>query len=327
MSRPAPAGILPRLTTPRLALPGLFRALLLLAALAVSAALAAVPALALDVPSNRGQWVVDTAQLLPPKARNQLAAELRRYAETTGNQIVVLTIPSLQGEEIAAFANRVAREWGVGGRDRNNGVLILLARAEGRVRFEVGRGIEDRLPDLLSKRIQQELMVPEFRARRFGPGLFKGVEAIEQALTPAPGPGEDGNATLPGEPQPKGVQGSDGPPLGFTLILALLALFMFLGLLWKRHGQRYDPALRRQAGLPPVDGFFFWGFLFGLLGNIFGGRGGRGGGFGGGMDGGGFSGGGDGGFSGGGGDFGGGGADSDFGGSDGGGDSGGGSGD
>jgi uncharacterized protein len=275
----------------------LFSALLL----AVFAFVALIPgaAQALEVPPNQGQWVVDNARILPPADKNALGAELRRYAEATGNQIVVLTIDSLEGEEVAGYANKVARAWGVGQKDKNNGVLILVARKESKVRFEVGRGVEDKLPDVVCKRIQRDITVPYFRSGRFAQGLVETVAVMEQALAPAQTDG--GNATDREALTPKPRAESSLPP--FTLVLIAVALFLGLGFLWKRSGSRGGNGQGTGGG-----GSFLLGLLLGILSNIFRGRGG-GGGFGGGGFGG-----GDGGFGGGGGDFGGGGSDSGFGG-------------
>ncbi len=261
-------------------------------------------ALALDVPAHGGQWVVDTARLLPPAEKDRLGAELRRYAEASGNQIVILTLPSLQGEDIASFANKVARAWGVGAKSGNTGVLILVARAEARVRFEVGRGLEDRLTDVLSKRIQRDVTVPHFRAGRFAQGLYETVTAIETSLTlPGTEAALAGNQTLPAparKPAPSG---------GFswlTLGLLVLAVVLVFALFHRHGGGGGGGGFGGPGGGSGGDGrgsSFVMGLLLGLLSSRW--RGG-GGGFGGG----------DGGFSGGGGDFGGGGSDSGFGGGD-----------
>lgn len=285
---------------------------LLLAALA---AFAPSGALALAVPPHGGQWVVDTARLLPPAEKDALGAELRRYAETSGNQIVILTVPSLEGESIAAYANRVAREWGVGRKDANTGVLILVAKAEARVRFEVGRGLEDRLTDVLSKRIQREVTVPQFRAGRFGAGLTETVRAIQQALAPSAAAGGADTAPLEpvapapqAKPQPK----DDGFPW-LTLGLVVVATVLAIALLSRRRGPGHGVGYGQGYGGGYDDGggrgsSFLLGMLLGMFSSRWRGPGGPGGsgGFGGG----------DGGFSGGGGDFGGGGSDSGFGGGD-----------
>jgi len=283
---------------------------LLLAALAL-VALAPGAALALEVPPNQGQWVVDNAQLLAPEDKNALGAELRRYAEATGNQIVVLTIASLEGEDAAGYANKAARAWGVGQKDKNNGVLILVARKESRVRFEVGRGVEDKLPDVVCKRIQREITVPHFKTGRFAQGLGETVAAMERLLAPDAAAG-DANATAQADPLAVRPKAEGGQPFPFTLALIAVAVFLGLGVLWTRRGSRYGAGY--DGAGPGTGGSFSIGFLLGLLASIFRGRGG--GGFGGGGFGGGMGGGGDGGFSGGGGDFGGGGSDSGFGGGD-----------
>lgn len=275
-------------------------------------------AFALEVPAHGGQWVVDAARLLPPAEKEKLGAELRRYAEASGNQIVILTVPSLEGESIAAYANKAARAWGIGSKEGNTGVLIVVARAEARVRFEVGRGLEDRLTDVLSKRIQRDVTVPHFRAGRFGAGLSQSVAAIQAALAP---PGADeaqtGNHTLPAT-APKAAPG--GFPW-LTLVLLVLAVVLVFALFHRRArnvgpgGPGYGhggPGYGSGYGHGPDDGgrgsSFLLGMLLGLFSSRWGGPGG--GGFGGGGTG------GDGGFSGGGGDFGGGGSDSGFGGGD-----------
>lgn len=262
---------------------------LLLAALLVWGAALPLPSLALDVPPHGGQWVVDRARLLPAAQKNALAESLRAYANESGNQIVVLTIPGLEGEDIAAFANRVAREWGVGQKDKNNGVLILVSAVDRKVRFEVGRGIEDRLPDLLARRIQQQITIPNFKAGRFGPGLVQSVDAIKQALAP-PGEAAPAAPVPPGPPGPA-PESDVGLPL---LTLGLIILVVFLaGAYFRRSASRFG----RGGG---DNASFFIGLVLGILSSIFRGRGGGGGG------------GGDGGFSGGGGDFGGGGSSSDW---------------
>lgn len=265
-------------------------------------------AFALEVPAHGGQWVVDAARLLPQAEKDKLGAELRRYAEASGNQIVILTVPSLEGESIAAYANKAARAWGIGSKEGNTGVLIVVAKAEARVRFEVGRGLEDRLTDILSKRIQRDVTVPNFRAGRFGQGLSESVAAIQTALAP-PGAAEaqGGNQTAPA-PKPA--------PGGFpwlTLVLLVLAVVLVFALFHRRghdvgQGGPGGPGFGQGPDDGGRGGSFLLGMLLGLLSSRWGGPGG-GGGFGGGA-------GGDGGFSGGGGDFGGGGSDSGFGGGD-----------
>lgn len=269
------------------------RRLLLALGLLLLITSAALPAFALDVPPHGGQWVVDTARLLPAAEKNALAESLRVYAGRSGTQIVVLTVPGLEGEDIAGYANRVAREWGVGQKDANNGVLILVSVAERKVRFEVGRGIEDKLPDITAKRIQQQITVPNFKAGRYAQGIIQSVAAIRQALGDTPGGGQAA------APEPRPAPAPDGMTV-FTLVLLFVAVL--LGVAYVRRNSSRNST--RYGGGGGGDHSFLIGLLLGLLSSIFRGRGG-GGGFGGG--------GGDGGFSGGGGDFGGGGSSSGWG--------------
>ncbi len=286
--------------------------LLLLAAATLGApvlAPALAPALALDVPPHGGQWVLDLAGLLPAGDKDSLTTSLRGYAQQSGNQIVVLTIPGLEGEDLSGYANRVAREWGVGRKDTNNGVLILVAAAERQVRFEVGRGIEDRLPDILCKRIQQEITVPHFTAGRFGPGLAASVAAIQQALNAAPG------VAAAAFPQPA----DDGPPLWFVLPLGAMLLLLALEIFWRVYRSRHAaPAAASQGAASGALPVTFFGYLAGQLSRVFrdpvsrGRKGSGSGKDGGGGSGSGGSGGDGGGFSGGGGSSGGGGGGSSY---------------
>ncbi|MBU1040955.1 MAG: TPM domain-containing protein, partial [Proteobacteria bacterium] len=250
--------------------------------------LAATAVFALDVPPHGDQWVVDTARLLPPAEKEALGASLRDYAERSGNQIVVLTIPGLEGEDLAAYANRVAREWAVGQKDANNGVLLLVSVAERKVRFEVGRGIEDKLPDITAKRIQQQITVPNFKAGRYAQGIIQSVAAIRQVLGDVPGEGPASGQTAAPRPAP-----APDPLSVFTLVLLFVAVLLGVAY-YRRNSSRHGG----PGGAGGDRHSFFLGLLLGLLSSIFRGRGGGGGGFGGGGGGG-----GDGGFSGGGGDF------------------------
>ena len=285
----------------------LFAAFLLACAL-----LAFLPrvALGLAVPPNEGQWVVDNATLLAPAEKDALGAELRRFSQATGNQIVVLTIESLEGEDAAGYANKVARAWGVGQKDKNNGVLILVAKREARVRFEVGRGVEDKLTDVVGKRIQREVTVPLFRAGRYGQGLAESVAVMERLLAPDTGAATDAAGGQPPVPADGNKPNAVNYPLAFTIILLFFAILLGVMYARRRGGYSFGGDGSGGNGQP-----FLIGFILGILASIFRGGPRGGGGFGGGGFGGG-DGGGDGGFSGGGGDFGGGGSDSGFGGGD-----------
>lgn len=177
-----------------------------LALLLLSAAAAA-----LDVPFLSGR-VNDEARLLDAGASAALEAALKDYETRTGRQIAVLTIPSLAGEDLEGYSLKVARTWKLGRKGQDDGVLILVARDDRKVRIEVGYGLEGALPDVLAGRIIREVMVPRFRSGDFAAGIQEGTAAVIAAV--------DGRAPAPGR------------RLGRSLSLLTLAdgVFMLFGL-------------------------------------------------------------------------------------------------
>jgi uncharacterized protein len=150
------------------------RALLLVA---VAFAGAAQPAAALDVPPLTGR-IVDTTHLLPADLAASLSAELAAHEARTGNQVALLTLPSLEGEPLEEFSHRVATTWRLGQKGTDNGVLVLVVPEDRKVRIEVGYGLEGTLTDLKSSRIIREEMIPRFRNGDFSGGIAAGVRAV-----------------------------------------------------------------------------------------------------------------------------------------------------
>jgi len=126
--------------------------------------------------------VVDQAGVLSTQARERLAAMLQSHERTTGNQIVVLTVATLDGESVEDFAVRVFEDWKLGSREKDNGVLILLVPQDRRVRIEVGYGLEGTLTDAAASRIIRDLMTPRFREGNYDVGIEAGVTAAIQIL-------------------------------------------------------------------------------------------------------------------------------------------------
>lgn len=123
-------------------------------------------------------WVTDHARLLRPSEEAELERRLETLRLTHEHEVVVLTVPSLNGAAIDAFARTVAERWSVGGRDRGNGVLVVVAQSDQMVHIHVGPEIAARLDDVARGRIVRELMVPEFKEGHFRAGLELGAEAI-----------------------------------------------------------------------------------------------------------------------------------------------------
>jgi uncharacterized protein len=268
----------------------------------------AVDATALEVPRLSGH-VNDYADMLSTASKRQLEAVLTEFDQRESTQIVVLTIPSLEGDSLEAFSIRVAEAWKVGQRNLDNGAILLIARNDRKIRIEVGYGLEGRLTDLLAGRIIRHVIAPHFKSGQFDQGVTAGVAAMIDAVR-----GEY-TATEPPRQPHQGVPG-----------IALLALFFLINALGRAN--RWMGAAAGAVLFPTAGALFFGlaplillglvpvGLVAGLLISLIGGplaagrspSGHRGGYWGGGFGGGGFSSGGFGGFSGGGGGFGGGGS-------------------
>ncbi|MCS6987184.1 MAG: TPM domain-containing protein [Sphingomonadaceae bacterium] len=217
--------------------------------------------------------VVDAADLLPPQAEARLADRLARLeAETGGTQVVVVTVPSLEGYDIADYGVRLGRAWGIGRKGRDDGALLIVAPNERRVRIEVGYGLEERVPDALAFLIIDERIRPRFQAGDFVGGIEAGVEALAALLRLPPEEAQ----RLAAEAERKAEAPGAGAFLFFVLVVMVVAFLLRSG-----GGAGIGPTPRRRG---PI---VLWGPGLGGWG---------GGGFGGG------------GFSGGGGSFGGGGA-------------------
>lgn len=123
-------------------------------------------------------YVVDQARFLSDDARQRLTERLGRFQRETGHQLVVVTVPTLKGEEIKAFTIRLANRWGVGRKGVNDGVMVLIAPTERRERISVGDGLRFQLPDSYCQHVLDRVMVPAFARREFDQGVEAGVSAL-----------------------------------------------------------------------------------------------------------------------------------------------------
>jgi uncharacterized protein len=237
--------------------------------LAAGAFLVAALVAAQALPQHDG-FVTDLAGVLTPAEELALESKLEQYRAGTTHELAVLIVPELGGRPVERFAIDVARSWGLGQKDQNNGALLLVAVGERELRIEVGRGLEGPLTDMASGRIIRDVIVPQFKAGKMAAGIEAGLAAMQRVI------GGDPKA-LPDQSE------SEGEAYGLWVVLAI-----FLLLVWaSRRSRSRAPWI---LGLPTSSG---WPGTFGGSagsGRSFGGGGGRGfGGFGGG---GGFSGGG-----------------------------------
>lgn len=236
------------------------------------------------IPGLKG-YVNDYAGVLTAAEENQISQMLSSLEKSTSAQVALLTINDLQGYGIDTFSLKTAEAWGLGQKDRDNGLLILLAMDEKKVKIEVGYGLEGDMTDIKSGYIIRNIIIPEFKRGDFGTGLLKGVSAINGIISGASDISEKDLRDYQTQPD---RSGSGGIPLQFIIfVIIFLVSSVFRG---------------RRRGHGGLFNALLWGSIL-SSGSRHGGRSGFGGG--------GFSGGGGfggGGFSGGGGGFGGGGA-------------------
>ena len=143
---------------------------------------AAPPAAALELPVLTGR-VVDQAGILDASTRTALTAKFAELEARTTDQLVVATVRSLEGTSVEDYANRLFRDWKLGQKDKNNGVLLLVAPNERKVRIEVGYGLEGTLTDARARLVLDSFILPRFRERDFPGGIVRGAEEIIQILT------------------------------------------------------------------------------------------------------------------------------------------------
>lgn len=254
----------------------------------------ASPAAAQTFPELTGR-VVDQANLLSPSQEVDLASKSQALEAQSGRQFVVATVGSLEGRNIEDYGYRLGRHWKIGDEKRDDGVILLVAPKERKVRIETGYGARVFLTDAVSSQIVRDAILPRFKAGDMAGGIVAGADKILETMR-LPADQAARNAAQ-AEARQEQRQKSRGGGFPFVM-LPLLFFFLMLAAGRRRAGRRYR-SRRGSSGISP------WVILWGLNEISRSSRGGGGWG-GGGFGGGGFGGGG--GFSGGGGSFGGGGA-------------------
>ena len=231
-------------------------------------------AFAFNFPPLTGR-VVDQANVMTAESRGDVESKLKDLEDKSGIQLVVATVKSLQGSDIESYANELFRFWKLGQAQKSNGVLLLVAPSEHKVRIEVGYGLEGTLTDALSSVIISSAIIPRFKTGDFSDGIERGVDGVISVLS--------GDTT---GWQPKVDVRQEDTSADFNELFPILFFLLFVFICWYliRNANGGPPGGTTRRGGGPI--FVPYG------GSSWGGGGFGGGGFGGGGFGGGFSGGG-----------------------------------
>jgi uncharacterized protein len=242
-------------------------------AIALALGLFSTIAFAFDFPPLSGR-VVDQANVMTAESRSDIETKSKDLEDKSGIQLVVATVKSLQGGDIETYANELFRFWKLGQAQKNNGVLLLVAPAEHKVRIEVGYGLEGTLTDALSSVIISSAIIPRFKTNDFSGGIERGVDGVISVLS---GDTADWQPKVDVRPEDASA---DFDKL-FPILFFLLVVFICWYLIRNANGGPPGGTTRRGGGpiFVPYGGSNWGG----------GGFGGGGGGFGGGFSGGGGS--------------------------------------
>ena len=187
--------------------------------------------------------VYDTAKILSKGQALYLEQKLINYADSTSTQIVIITEKTLKGDDISLTATNWAQKWGVGDKNKDNGIFILVASEDRKIDISTGYGIEYRLTDLMAERILNRVILPEFKQGDYFSGLDKGTDAIIAALN--------------GEfKAPKRKKKEKGIPIGGLVLLLGTMFFVFILSLIAKHQKDDDDDYkggRRSRGLSPFE--------------------------------------------------------------------------
>jgi uncharacterized protein len=210
----------------------------------------AFAAFAAELPKLTGR-VVDDAGMIDPATEAALVQTLEAFEKKSSDQIVVATVDGLDGEAIEPYANRLFRAWGLGQGGEDNGILLLVAKSDRKMRIEVGYGLEGTLTDLHSKLIIENTMVPAFRAGDFPGGISRAVDDIVMVL--------EGNAAELEARAKRNAEGDGGDVDWIFVIFITLWVTLFLGgmamaILPPIFGRKIGPNRYRWLGMDVTVG-------------------------------------------------------------------------
>jgi uncharacterized protein len=210
---------------------------------AVLAALAGVGTARAEFPKAQG-YLADTAHVLDEQAKAELVALLQATEQQTTAEIAVATVSSLDGMSVEEYANKLFREWGVGKKGHDNGVLVLVAPTERKMRIEVGYGLEPILPDGLAGEVIRNNFTPAFKSGDYSKGITEGVQRVAAIVR--------ANQTLSPEERRRFDSSTSGDRPPMLLMIPFFGLFVGMGAFAVGIG------LRSKTGFPLI-----WGAMFG----------------------------------------------------------------
>lgn len=208
---------------------------------AIALALAFAPAAADPAFPELTGRVVDDADLLSYPDKVAITADLKALEDKSSDQLVVVTLPSLQGYAIEEFGYQLGRKWGIGTEKLDNGVLLIVAPNERKVRIEVGTGLEGTLTDALSRIVIENSILPRFREGDFAGGIKNGVRDIALVLT--------GDAAEV-EARAKARQEAESPLFFWLILILWLAIFLWIAYSIWRSARYAAPSGQRGSSGP-----------------------------------------------------------------------------
>jgi uncharacterized protein len=205
---------------------------------------------AAEMPTLTGR-VVDLADLLSPQEEAALTEKLQAFEAKSSDQIVVVTIPSLDGAVLEDYANKLFRAWQLGQKQEDNGALLLVSRDDRKLRIEVGYGLEGQLTDVMSKLIIENSIVPSFRAGDYAGGIAKGADDMIAVVS---GDGAELEARAKRNLQ---VDSGNAPDTVFIVIFGIFFMLIFGSIVFSMlahvFGTRVGPRHYRWLGINVYD--------------------------------------------------------------------------
>ncbi|WP_156257142.1 TPM domain-containing protein, partial [Sandarakinorhabdus oryzae] len=212
---------------------------------ALWALLMALPAAAEPVFPKLTGRVTDAAGVLPADRVAALEAKLKALEDTTGTQLVVATVPDLQGYEIDDYGYQLGRAWGIGQKGTNNGAILLVAPAQRKLRIEVGYGLEGVLTDAVSSRIIRQVIVPRFKAGDMAGGIEAGADQLIALLQLPP----DQQAAFAAQAKADTAGQDDGPGWGALVWLIIIIVWVIIASRRGARGRRSGPVIIWGPGI------------------------------------------------------------------------------